>query len=241
MKSIVIHSGGLDSTVLLCALLHDGREVQALSIDYGQRHRRELNAAGRICKELKVRHQVADLSGLRPLLGGSSQTDNSVAVPTGHYAEENMKLTVVPNRNAILLSTAVAWAISLKYDSVAYAAHAGDHAIYPDCREEFCAPFAEAMRNADWHKVELERPFLQWTKGDIAAEGMRLGAPLGLTYSCYTGNVVHCGKCGTCTERRMAFIEAGAVDPTVYQTPLEERYIKEAQQANVARAKRVVA
>ena len=144
-KSILIYSGGLDSTVLLAKLLGEKREVKALSINYGQRHIRELQAAKAICAKLGVEHRVADLSALTPLLAGSSQTDKTVPVPHGHYAAENMKLTVVPNRNMLMLAVAGAWAISLKYDSVAYAAHRGDHTVYPDCREEFCKPLSEAL------------------------------------------------------------------------------------------------
>lgn len=217
-KTIVIYSGGLDSTVLLCKLKAEGREVKALSINYGQRHGRELEAARKICGMLHIEHKVADLSGLRELMAGSSQTDSTVPVPHGHYAAENMKLTVVPNRNALLLSVGFAWAISLKHDTVAYAAHAGDHAIYPDCREEFTTPFAEAMRNADWHPVELERPFLTMTKAQIVGIGADIAAcgAMAESYSCYEGEEQHCGLCGTCQERRSAFRDAGVYDLTNY-------------------------
>lgn len=216
VKVVLIYSGGLDSTVLLAKLLKEKQEVKALSINYGQRHRRELEAATRICKQLTVEHRIADLSGLKPLLAGSSQTDDSVAVPHGHYAADNMKLTVVPNRNMLMLAVAGAWAISLKYDAIAYAAHAGDHAIYPDCREEFITPLEEALENADWHSVGIIRPFLDHTKADIVKEGVRVGAPMELSYSCYEGNELHCGLCGTCQERRSAFRDAGVPDPTQY-------------------------
>ena len=220
-KIILIYSGGLDSTVLLNSLLHDGHEVKCLSINYGQRHRRELTHARCICAAHSVEHRVADLSTLKEFLGGSSQTDDSVAVPHGSYDAPSMKLTVVPNRNALMLSVAFAWAISLKYDAVAYAAHAGDHEIYPDCRESFTTPFAEAMRNADWHQVELLRPFLKMTKGDIVKRGNNLyasgpGGDMAASYSCYEGGEFHCGQCGTCQERRAAFIAAGVQDFTRY-------------------------
>lgn len=218
MKIIVIYSGGLDSTVLLAKLVSEGHEVKALSVDYGQRHKREIESAAKICAELKVEHRIADLSSLKPLLGGSSQTDDSIPVPHGHYAEENMKLTVVPNRNALMLSTAFAWAISLKFDAVAYAAHAGDHAIYPDCREEFTTPFAEAMLNADWHRVALMRPFINITKADIVKVGHALGADhiMAMSYSCYEGKEEHCALCGTCQERRSAFRDSQVEDLTNY-------------------------
>lgn len=219
MKTILILSGGLDSTVLLLSLLQKGQEVLALTINYGQRHSREIQAATEICRRLNVPHHVADLTSLRKLLGGSSQTDPNIPVPHGHYAEENMKQTVVPNRNMIMLSIAGAWAISTKADQIAYAAHGGDHAIYPDCRETFVRPLAEALINADWHPVRIERPFLEMSKADIAKLGAHIDPSLsilGLTYSCYEGGEQHCGLCGTCQERRVAFRDAGVQDPTCY-------------------------
>lgn len=218
MKTIVVYSGGLDSTVLLCKLIAEGREVKAISINYGQRHERELEAAEKIAKLLGVEWRVADLSNLKQFMAGSSQTDDSVAVPHGHYAAENMKLTVVPNRNMLLLAVAGAWAIAEKADSIAYAAHAGDHAIYPDCRDQFTNPFAEALKNADWHQVSLDRPFLGMTKSQIVTTGADIGrcSIMALSYSCYEGKEQHCGLCGTCQERRSAFKDAGIEDQTNY-------------------------
>ncbi len=218
-KTVVVLSGGLDSSVLAAALKHEGRELKAISVNYGQRHNRELVAARDVCDYLAIEHRICDLSDLRQFMSGSSQTDARVAVPHGHYAAENMKLTVVPNRNMILLAVAGAWAISTKSDSIAYAAHGGDHAIYPDCRETFVAPFAEALRNADWHPVEVERPFLGKTKAEIVDIGNELHFPMGRTYSCYEGGAVHCGRCGTCAERAGAFAAAGVPDPTEYLDP----------------------
>jgi 7-cyano-7-deazaguanine synthase len=215
-KTILIYSGGLDSTVCLYHLRATGHSVKCLGVDYGQRHRRELLGALKICQSLGVEYRTADLSALKPLLAGSSQTDDSVPVPHGHYAAENMKLTVVPNRNMLMLAVAGAWAISTKSDSVAYAAHAGDHAIYPDCRDEFVEPLAEAFQNADWHKVGIVRPFLSMTKAEIVKVGASLGVPFADTYSCYGGGEAHCALCGTCQERRWAFIAAGVPDPTRY-------------------------
>lgn len=216
MKTILIYSGGLDSTVLLFKLLREGHEVRALGIDYGQRHRKELDAATRICKGAGVDYQIADLIGIRPFLAGSSQTDDAVVVPHGHYEEESMKLTVVPNRNMIMLSVAVAYAISTKSHSVSYAAHGGDHAIYPDCREEFASALNTAALLADWHQVRIDRPFVRESKASIVALGQRLCVPFAEAWSCYEGGAVHCGKCGTCVERREAFQLAGITDPTTY-------------------------
>ena len=145
MKLVLIYSGGLDSSVLLYHLRAEGHEVRCLGIDYGQRHRRELQAGRAICERTGIEYRLLDLSAIRPLLGGSALTD-ALEVPAGPYTLESMKTTVVPNRNMILLALALAWAVSLRADGVAYAAHAGDHPVYPDCRPEFIAAF-ETMAN----------------------------------------------------------------------------------------------
>jgi 7-cyano-7-deazaguanine synthase len=216
MKSVVVFSGGLDSTVLLAQLQAAGDELLALTIDYGQRHRRELAHAEQICRRAGIEWQVANLAPLAPLLAGSSQTSPHVPVPHGHYAEESMKLTVVPNRNMILIAVAAGWAISRRCDRVAYAAHTGDHTIYPDCRPEFVAALGGALLLADWNPVALYAPFLSLTKAAIVREGARLGVDFAATWSCYEGADMHCGLCGTCVERREAFRLAGVPDPTRY-------------------------
>ena len=216
VKSIVIYSGGMDSTVLLYQLKKAGGDVKALSIDYGQRHKKEIIQAELIAKSLGVEHRVADLTSITHLLAGSALTSSEIDVPEGHYAEDNMKATVVPNRNMILLSVATGWAVSQKFDQVAYAAHSGDHAIYPDCRTEFAEIMEKAIGLADWHQVKLVRPFVDITKADIVKIGHDLGAPFEKTWSCYKGEELHCGKCGTCVERREAFHLAGVEDPTEY-------------------------
>lgn len=215
MRIVLIHSGGLDSTVLLYKLRADGHEVRCLGVDYGQRHRRELDAGQAICHDLGVEYRLADLKGLRPLLAGSALTDD-VPVPDGHYTDDTMKSTIVPNRNMIMLSAAIGWAVSLKYDAVAYAAHAGDHTIYPDCRPSFVEAVRNAARLCDWRPIELLTPFVAQTKADIVRIGAGLGVPFERTWSCYKGGQVHCGTCGTCVERREAFQKAGVADPTVY-------------------------
>lgn len=216
MKTVVIYSGGLDSTVLLYLLRAQGDEVLALSVDYGQRHRVELEASDRICARLGIQHVTADLSSMRSLLRGNSQTD-SISVPHGHYTAENMKLTVVPNRNMLMLAVAGAWAISNKADQIAYGAHTGDHAIYPDCRPEFVEHLSRALVLADWHQVRVISPFIHLAKWQICKLGSELGVPFEMTYSCYEGrSEAHCGQCGTCVERREAFKLAGVPDPTSY-------------------------
>ncbi len=217
MKTVITYSGGLDSTVVLYHLRDAGHEVAALSVDYGQRHGCELQRAGDICRSLGVTHRIADLSAVRDLLAGSSLTSPQIEVAEGHYTEASMKSTVVPNRNMILLALSTGYALSIGAGQVAYAAHSGDHAIYPDCRTEFADAMAVAIGLCDWEKVELIRPFVDWTKADIAHRGAELDVPLALTWSCYKGGARHCGRCGTCIERREAFYLAGLEDPTPYE------------------------
>jgi 7-cyano-7-deazaguanine synthase len=217
MKALVLFSGGLDSTVLAAQLLADGAETRLLSIDYGQRHAKELQQAEKIAEALGLPHRILRLPDLGPLLGGSSLTDNQVELPEGHYAEESMKATVVPNRNMILLALAGGHALSLRFNTIAYAAHAGDHTIYPDCRPEFADAMENALELADWEKLFLHRPFVHLSKTDLVKKGAELDAPLHLTWSCYAGREKHCGKCGTCVERKEAFALAKVPDPTEYE------------------------
>lgn len=225
MKAVLCFSGGLDSTVLLWWLMERYEEVRCFSVDYGQRHRRELQAVLAIREFLRGKGQshktnllvfhTMKLDG--EVFAGSSQTSLDVPVPEGHYTNESMKQTVVPNRNMVLLSLATAWAISTKSDAVVYAAHKGDHAIYPDCRVEFINAMKSAVGLCDWNPPMLLAPFASLTKAQIVNEGQRLGVPFVLTWSCYKGGEVHCGKCGTCVERREAFQLAGVPDPTKYE------------------------
>jgi len=227
MKTVLVYSGGLDSTVLLYHLHATGAELSTLSVNYGQRHSKELECAHEITENLGVTHREVDLTSVCQLLGGSSLTDASIDIPHGHYEEDNMKSTVVPNRNMILLSLAAGWAFSQKADCVSYAAHSGDHAIYPDCREEFAEALDKAIRLADWQEIYLNRPFVKFTKTDIVKRGFELNVPFEKTWSCYEGEVLHCGKCGTCIERREAFHLANVEDPTHYsdQAPALEAMI----------------
>lgn len=216
MKTVLVYSGGLDSTVLLYHLLAAGHEVHALSVDYGQRHRCELEQAARLCADVKVHHRTADLSAIQPLLAGSSLTSPEIEVAEGHYTEETMKTTVVPNRNMIFLALATGHGLSIGAKQVTYAAHSGDHAIYPDCRNEFADAMASAIQLCDWNEIELSRPFVDWSKADIVRRGNELNVPFEQTWSCYKGGEIHCGRCGTCIERREAFDLAGVDDPTLY-------------------------
>lgn len=206
----------MDSTVLLWELLAQGREVLAVGVNYGQKHFRELEAAKQICQSRGVRYQVADLRTLSVFFSGSALTSSGIEVPAGHYTDVSMKQTVVPNRNMILVSIAAAWALSEKADTVAYAAHSGDHTIYPDCRPEFVEALSNSLLLADWNPLRLEAPFVNMTKAEICHRGAELGVPFALTWSCYRGGERHCGTCGTCVERREAFQLSGIEDPTDY-------------------------
>lgn len=217
MKVLVVYSGGLDSTCLMFEYLNAGHKVRALSVNYGQRHGKELEAAKNICAAFEIPHEVADLTALLPLLGGSSQTDPSIPVPEGHYTAETMKATVVPNRNMILLAVAAARCLSLKFDAVAYAAHSGDHAIYPDCRPIFVKSMKSSIALCDLRGIDLHAPYVFKTKAEIVKSGESNHVPFALTWSCYKGGTLHCGKCGTCVERIEAFQLAGVPDPTVYE------------------------
>ncbi len=215
-SSIVLLSGGLDSATLLAKLVAENRRVLALGVNYGQRHSREIEAARAIAAHYGVEYRLADLRAVSAFFGKNSLTDASVPVYEGAYDEAGMKTTVVPARNLLLISLATSWAIAEKCDTVAYAAHGGDHAIYPDCREEFAEKLDAVVRISDWHAVRLERPFVGMSKAEIVALGARLGVPFALTWSCYNGGERHCGKCSTCVERAAAFRAAGVPDPTLY-------------------------
>lgn len=218
-KVVVLFSGGLDSSSLVGLMLHEGYNVIPLSINYGQRHARELHAAQQVLSHFNLEHKhvVVDALGLRPLLKGSSQTDD-VDVPEGHYAAPSMKITVVPNRNMILISLATALALSENADAVGFAAHAGDHYIYPDCRPNFIYRMGKVMEIASEKPIRIIAPFQNLSKGEILKTVRDAGAdvPFGLTFSCYKGEIKHCGVCGTCVERKEAFQKAGITDPTIY-------------------------
>ena len=217
MDTIVICSGGLDSVSLAHKVAGEGTLRGLLSFDYGQRHVKEVDFAAACAKRLGVPHKVVDISGVGAALSGSALTDD-VEVPDGHYAEETMKITIVPNRNAIMLTIAFGMAAAEKAQAVAAAVHGGDHFIYPDCRPGFVESF-QAMQDKALEgvaEVRLYTPFLNGSKADIVTEGARWNTPFAETWSCYKGGDVHCGRCGTCVERREAFHLAGVDDPTDY-------------------------
>ncbi len=232
MKTLLICSGGLDSVVLAEKIAVEHTLIGLLSFDYGQKHKKETVFARKCAERLGVSFDLIDISGVGAALTGSALTDD-VDVPDGHYAEESMKITVVPNRNAIMLSIAYGIASSRGADAVATAVHGGDHFIYPDCRPGFIKSF-ETMQNhalEGLSEIQLYTPFLEKTKADIAAEGGRLGVPFAETWSCYKGGDLHCGRCGTCVERREAFDLAGVDDPTEY---MDADYWREAVKKGAA-------
>ncbi|MBK1832675.1 7-cyano-7-deazaguanine synthase QueC [Roseibacillus ishigakijimensis] len=218
MKTIVLLSGGMDSTVALWHTLAAGHEVAAcLGVDYGSKHNgRELPLARWQAGQAGVPFQSADLTFMNKLFT-SSLLKSGEEIPEGHYEEENMKSTVVPFRNGILLAVAAGYAESVGAQGLVIAAHSGDHAIYPDCREDFLAPMARAIAAGTYEDVTVLRPFVAMRKEEIAARGHELGVDFSQTWSCYKGGQIHCGKCGTCVERKEAFALAGLADPTAYE------------------------
>lgn len=214
-NSIIILSGGMDSVTLL----YDQKDYIALAVtfDYGSNHnKREQEYAAYHCKRLGIEHIVIPLGFMHDYFK-SSLLEGAEAIPEGHYAAENMKSTVVPFRNGIMLSIACGLAESRKLDSVLIANHFGDHSIYPDC----CAPFIKAMGDAmklgTYAGIKIEAPYTDITKTDVARIGKALGVDYSKTYSCYKGGEKHCGKCGTCVERKEALRDAGIEDPTDYK------------------------
>ncbi len=194
-----------------------GHEVKALSVDYGQRHLgRELAAADAICSQLGVERRTVDLTALVGFFGNNALTSEGAAIPEGAYAAETIVITAVPNRNMVLLSVGLAWAANLGFDAVAFGAHGGDHTNYPDCQPSFVDAMDRAAQVCDFRPLRVLAPFVNGVKADIVRRGAELSVPFELTWSCYTGGEQHCGRCGTCEDRRTAFVKAGVPDPTKY-------------------------
>lgn len=227
IKAVAIFSGGMDSTVMVYDMLSKGVKPHLLSFNYGQRHKKELNFARATAERLDLDHNIVDLTGLTELISNSALTTpkwsngkglmpaREIEVPDGHYAEETMRATVVPNRNMIMLSIAAGVCVSNGYVNVWTGVHSGDHFIYPDCRLGFIRQTAAAIElgNDGFHDFggpweSIKAPYIKMTKADIAFRGMELGVPFETTWSCYKGGDIHCGKCGTCVERLEAIDEA---------------------------------
>ena len=213
--SVIILSGGMDSITLL----HDRKEQIALAVtfDYGSNHnKREAEYAAYHCQQLGIEHIVIPLAFIKEYFK-SSLLEGADAVPEGHYQDETMKSTVVPFRNGIMLAIVCGLAESRDLKAVLIANHAGDHAIYPDCRATFISSMSEAMAYGTYRNVTIEAPYTGISKTDIANIGKQLGIDYSKTYSCYKGGEKHCGKCGTCVERKEALRDAGIEDPTEYE------------------------
>lgn len=212
--SIIILSGGLDSTTLLHA--EKERIAMAVTFDYGSNHNdREIECALWQCNELGIPHLLISLSFISDYFN-SSLLSGAEAIPDGHYEEMTMKSTVVPFRNGIMLAVACGLAENYGLKHVLMANHGGDHAIYPDCRPGFAQAMSKAMEEGTYEGITLLAPFTNISKTEIAAKAYSLGVDLAHTYSCYKGGVNHCGCCGTCEERKEAFRLAGVPDPTIY-------------------------
>lgn len=215
-KVVVIYSGGMDSFTMLNKVLAENKKAYCLSFNYGQKHSKELHYAQKVCDELGLPHKIVDITAINQLLLGSSLTDD-IEIPDGHYEEESMKSTVVPNRNMIMLSLAVGYAVSIKAEAVYYGAHGGDHAIYPDCRPEFVQKMNDVSLIANYESIEIRAPFLNSDKIEILKTGLGMNLDYGKSWTCYKGRERACGKCGACQERLEAFELNGLTDPLPYE------------------------
>ena len=212
--AIIVLSGGMDSVTLL----NEYKDIIALAVtfNYGSNHnKREIEYAKLHCHRLGIKHIIIPLDFMHTHFK-SSLLEGADAIPEGHYADSNMKSTVVPFRNGIMLAIACGIAESNKLTRVLIANHSGDHTIYPDCRQQFIDAMSAAMTNGTYEGVHIFAPYTNISKANIAQRGARIGINYAETYSCYKGGVNHCGKCGTCIERREALAEAGVTDTTTY-------------------------
>ncbi|MBO4805050.1 MAG: 7-cyano-7-deazaguanine synthase QueC [Paludibacteraceae bacterium] len=213
--SVIIVSGGMDSTVMLYE--YQERIALAVSFHYGSNHNdKEIPFAKKHCEKLGIKHITIPLQFMKEYFH-SSLLEGAEAIPEGNYDDENMKSTVVPFRNGIMLAIAAGLAENYGLKHVMMANHGGDHAIYPDCRPEFVRGMSDAITAGTYEGISLDAPYTNLTKSDIAAKGKRLGVDFSETWSCYKGGEIHCGKCGTCVERKEALREAGVEDHTVYE------------------------
>ena len=220
-KAVVVLSGGLDSTTL-CYHLHAlGYALTCVSFNYGQKQNKELESAALIAKELIADHHIINLSFMQQYLQASSLVNDQISNPKEEYKRENMLITVVPNRNTMMLSLAWTVACDTNAEILAYGPHKGDNYVYADCRPDFVSALNLALRlgtiDSRNEELQLIAPFINMTKAEIVKYGETLKVPFANTWSCYDGLDIHCGKCGTCMQRRQAFITANVVDPTIYK------------------------
>jgi len=220
-KAVSIVSGGIDSSTLIYDLANKHVDVYGLTFVYGQKHSKEIQAAEKISSKLGIEHKVVDISSIKELLDSSALINPTVPIPNVPETAEHydaLKATIVPNRNSIFLSLAVAYAVKIGADGVFYGAHFSDRGVYPDCRREFVDAFMHAERVAtDNFELIVEAPFVNMNKSDIVRLGSALKVPYHLTWSCYRGEAKHCGTCSSCRERKRAFLEAEVKDPTEYK------------------------
>lgn len=215
-KHAIILSGGMDSVTLLHDIVKQfgNANVAAVTFNYGQKHRLELNFAKENCEILEVYHKIIEVPALGVVAPSALTSD--IPMPTGEYNCEDMKKTVVPNRNMVLLSFAASFALGVGASYLYYGAHSGDHDIYPDCRPEFVELLKKAFAICDWNPLILDVPYLYHTKGDIVKRGLELGVDYSKTLTCYNGTIPACGVCGSCDERLKAFAENAEIDPLEY-------------------------
>ena len=214
-KIIVVYSGGLDSFTLLNEAIRSGKDVFALSFDYGQKHNKELHFVEKFCAQESIDSKIVNVSSIKELFQGSSLTDE-IDIPKGHYEDDSMKSTVVPNRNMILISLALGYAVTKEAEEVWFGAHAGDHAIYPDCRPEFVEKMDAVARIANYSPIAVKAPYIAMSKTEIIAIGLNMQLDYGLTWTCYEGKELACGSCGACHERLESFAANNVIDPIKY-------------------------
>tara|TARA_X000000368_G_scaffold417782_1_gene415172 strand:+ start:256 stop:909 length:654 start_codon:yes stop_codon:yes gene_type:complete len=214
-KIIVVYSGGLDSFTLLNEAIRSGKDISALSFDYGQKHSKELHCVEKFCTQESIDSKIVDISSIKELFQGSSLTDD-IDIPKGHYEDDSMKSTVVPNRNMILISLALGYAVTKGAEEVWFGAHAGDHAIYPDCRPEFVEKMDSVARIANYSPIAIKAPYITMSKTEILAIGLNMQLDYGLTWTCYEGKDLACGSCGACHERLESFAANNVIDPIKY-------------------------
>tara|TARA_X000000368_G_scaffold337772_1_gene275677 strand:+ start:966 stop:1616 length:651 start_codon:yes stop_codon:yes gene_type:complete len=208
---LVVYSGGLDSYTLLNKAIKNFNHVEAITFNYGQKHSKEIEYAKSNCAELNIKHEVVNLE-LESILADSALVGKT-DIPEGNYDKEKMKQTIVPNRNMIMISVAASLAIKNQIDHLWYAAHSGDHEIYPDCRPEFIDRMTAVLEICDYHKIKFEAPFQNLSKSQIVEAGLSMNLDYSKTWTCYEGKEKPCGKCSACLERALSFEANNTEDP----------------------------
>ncbi len=207
----------MDSFTLLHHALDQEYHVDCITFDYGQRHIKEIECARLICKENNLTNLSIEIANVESIFAKSALTSDDIEMPHGSYQAESMQTTIVPNRNMLFISHAIAYAISQNIDRVWYGAHAGDHFIYPDCRPEFLSAMNAVAQTCHTFPISVEAPFLNFTKAGIIKKGLELGIDYSKTWTCYEGKERACGKCGSCNERLEAFALNNSIDPLLYK------------------------